>query len=656
MQRNKSSEAKPNFMNDLYTELQWLPPAPKDFSARVKALAGASAPLGRELQTLASYALDLNQLTRLAKIISQARSENKSLEPLTPFRLAILGNSTLDFIVPALIASAARRGIALEVIQPYYDQLAQEALTPDSKVNSSKPDGVLFALDYRALPLKSSLGNAESSAGTVQGVLAYLQTLRDGIKSNSSAVCIFQTFAPPVESLFGNLDRAISGTLRSLIDAVNRELSELTLSSGDVLFDVDGLAETVGVANWHNVQQWNMGKFPFSDEYIPLYADHVARLVAAIRGKSGKVLVLDLDNTVWGGVVGDDGLEGIMIAQGDPTGEAHLAVQRMALDLRNRGILLAVSSKNTDEIARAPFEKHPEMLLKLDHIAVFQANWNDKATNLQAIAQELNVGLDSLVFLDDNPAERGLVRQLLPQVAVPELPEDPTYFARTLAAGGYFEAVAFAGEDLKRAAYYQDNAKRANLQKQVGGVDAYLASLDMTITFQPFDATGRTRIVQLINKSNQYNLTTRRYTDPEIAEAENDPEVFTLQVRLADILGDNGMISVVICRPAAFGIWDIDTWLMSCRVLGRKVEHMVLGEMLRHARVAGIHTITGSYRPTDRNKLVIDHYARLGFTKLVEDEAGLTQWELSVESASPESASMKIVSHGFPELVEQQTE
>jgi len=298
-------------------------------------------------------------------------------------------------------------------------------------------------------------------------------------------------------------------------------------------------------------------------------------------------------------------------------------------------------------VAREPFLKHPEMLLKLDHIAVFQANWNDKATNIQAIAEELNLGLDSMVFLDDNPVERGLVRKLLPQVAVPELPDDPAYYARTLTAAGYFEAVAFATEDLKRAGFYQDNAKRASLQKQVGGVDAYLASLDMTITFQPFDSTGRARIVQLINKSNQYNLTTRRYTDPEVTQAENDADVFTLQVRLADIFGDNGMISVVICRPAEPGAWEIDTWLMSCRVLGRKVEHMVLREILTHARAAGIRKLSGTYRPTDRNKLVVDHYARLGFTKLSEEESGLTHWELVVEGAEPESAPMKIVSHGF---------
>lgn len=634
-------------MDPLYSELRWLPRMAEGFSERLKDLGNQPGSLGREFQSLASHALDLNQLTKLAKAIGKARADGKSLDPLVPFKLAILTNSTFDLIVPALVASAARHGIALEVIEPSYDQAAQEALTPESSVNNSKPDAVLFALDYRALPLKLSLGNREASSATIQGVIGYLQTLRNGIKANSNAVCIFQTFAPPLETLFGSLDRALQGTMRNLIDGTNRELSEYVIGSGDVLLDVAGLAETVGLAEWHNTQLWNIAKFPFADELIPLYADHVARTVAAIRGKSAKVLILDLDNTVWGGVIGDDGLEGIQIAQGDARGEAHLAVQRLALDLRQRGIVLAVSSKNTDEVAREPFEKHPEMLLKLEHIAVFQANWNDKATNIKAIAEELSLGLDSMVFLDDNPMERGLVRKLLPQVRVPELPDDPANYARTLAAAGYFETVAFAGEDLQRASFYQDNARRANLQKQVGGVDAYLASLDMTITFQPFDATGRARIVQLINKSNQYNLMTRRYTDPEVTQAENDPEVFTLQVRLADIFGDNGMISVVICRPAAAGVWEIDTWLMSCRVLGRKVEFMVLREILDHARAAGIQKLSGSYRPTDRNSLVIDHYSKLGFTKMEEHASGLTGWELSVEGANPQSAPMKVISQGF---------
>jgi FkbH-like protein len=596
--------------------------------------------------------LDVNQLTRLSKVISTAIVNQEPLDPLTPFRLAVLSNSTVDLIVPALVASAARHGVALDVIQPSYDQVAQEALNPDSSVNSSRLDAVLFALDYRALPLNLSLNDTERASATVLGAIGYLRRLRDGIKTGSNALCILQTVAPPIETLFGSLDCALPGTRRSIIDAINRDLAAFVLHSGDVLLDVAGIAQTVGIANWHNPQLWNMAKFAFSDEFVPLYADHVARIVAAIRGKSRKVLILDLDNTVWGGVIGDDGLEGIKIAQGDATGEAHLALQRLALDLRQRGIVLAVSSKNNDEIARAPFEQHPEMLLKLDHIAVFQANWKDKATNIQAIAEELSLGLDAMVFLDDNPVERGLVRKVLPQVAVPELPEDPACYARTLAAAGYFEAVAFAAEDSKRADYYQDNAKRVNLQRQVGGVDAYLGSLDMTITFQPFDATGRARIVQLINKSNQYNLTTRRYTEPEVMAVENEPEAFTLQVRLADIFGDNGMISVVICRPQDDGVWDIDTWLMSCRVLGRKVEHMVLREILEHARAAGVHKLVGTYRHTDRNKLVVDHYTKLGFSKVDEKTPGLTVWELLVENANPESAPMKVVSHGFAEMKE----
>jgi FkbH-like protein len=640
-------------MNPLYTELQWLPRVPLDFSERLKALGKITGSSGRELQALASHALDLNQLTKLAKIIGKMGADTKldgnSLSPLGPFRLAVLSNSTIDLIVPALVASAARYGIALDVIQPSYGQVAQEALTPDSKVNRSKPDAVLFALDYRALPLKFSLGDSEASSATVQEVLGYLQALRNGIKANSNAVCIFQTFAPPVETLFGSLDRALPGTLRYLIDGINRQLAGYVVGQGDVLLDVAGIAETVGLSDWHNTQLWNIAKFSFSDELIPLYADHVARTVGAIRGKSRKVLILDLDNTVWGGVIGDDGLDGIKVAQGDARGEAHLAVQRLALDLRQRGIVLAVSSKNTDEVARQPFEKHPEMLLKLGHIAVFQANWNDKATNIQAIAEELSLGLDAMVFLDDNPVERGLVRKLLPQVAVPELPEEPAYYARALAAGGYFEAVAFASEDLKRAGFYQDNAKRANLQRQVGRVEDYLASLGMTITFQPFDASGRTRIVQLINKSNQYNLTTRRYTDPEVIEAENDPEVFTLQVRLADIFGDNGMVSVVICRPGAANEWKIDTWLMSCRVLGRRVEQTVLREILGHAKRHGIRRLIGIYRPTDRNQLVEDHYSKLGFSQVSRDADGTTVWELDVGRAPIEAASMTVRSAGFAE-------
>ena len=351
--------------------------------------------------------------------------------------------------------------------------------------------------------------------------------------------------------------------------------------------------------------------------------------------------MLDLDNTVWGGVIGDDGLDGINLAQGDATGEAHLSVQQMALALRGHGVVLAVSSKNTDEIARRPFREHPEMLLREEHIAVFQANWSDKATNIRAIADALSLGLESLVFLDDNPAERALVRRELPQVAVPELPEDPAWFATTLAAAGYFEAVRFLDEDRARADMYSSNARRMALQSSATDMDSYLESMEMEITFAPFDSVGRARISQLINKSNQFNLTTRRYSEADVAAVQADPEAFTLQVRLSDKFGDNGMISVVICRQDEGGDWRVDTWLMSCRVLGRRVEAMVLREILTHAQSAGASHIIGEYFPTERNALVVDHYEKLGFRLLTRQDGGASRWEIPV-TANIASAPMAI--------------
>lgn len=268
------------------------------------------------------------------------------------------------------------------------------------------------------------------------------------------------------------------------------------------------------------------------------------------------------------------------------------------------------------------------------------------ATNIAAIALELSLGVESMVFVDDNPAERALVRKLLPQVAVPELPDDPALYARTLAAAGYFEAVGFSDEDRKRAGFYRDNARRVTLQSQLGDLEGYLVSLEMKIVFRPFDATGRGRIAQLINKSNQFNLTTRRYSELEVAAFEADPNSFTLQVRLIDTFDDNGMISVVICRARPKSVWEIDTWLMSCRVLGRRVEQMVLREILAHARAHGVEKLVGTYVPTEKNGLVRDHYEKLGFRLLETGPGGATTWELET-TAEIEPAPMSVDSNGF---------
>jgi FkbH-like protein len=629
----------------LYTTLAWLPRPPADFAASCKALATADAP-GAAIRHLAGHGLDENQLARLGRAIMRLQRDGQSLAPLQPFRLGLIGNGTLDLLAPVLVGSAARHGIALECVLADYGQITQEALDPASRINAARPDAVLLAVDHRGLPLQFVTGDAAAEQADIDAALGVIDAVRGGIRANAGAVCIVQTLAPPPESLFGSYDRVVPGTPRRVIEGLNRALADSLAGTEDLLLDVAALAETVGLGAWHSPPQWNMAKLAFADTCLPIYADHVGRLIGALRGKSRRCLILDLDNTVWGGVIGDDGLEGIRIAQGDATGEAHLSVQQMALRLRARGIVLAVCSKNTDEVARAPFRSHPEMLLKEDSFAVFQANWNDKATNIKAIAEELSLGLESMVFLDDNPMERDIVRRMLPQVAVPELPEDPAWYARLLAAAGYFEATAYSAEDRSRAEMYQSNARRVALQKQAGDLDAYLASLNMEIVFAPFDRTGRARISQLINKSNQFNLTTRRYTEADVAAAEDDADVFTLQVRLIDSFGDNGMISVIVCRPGAAEAWDIDTWLMSCRVLGRKVEQMVLREILIHAREKGIARLIGTYRPTERNALVRDHYEKLGFLKVAQQDDGTTTWELDARTDIP-AAPMTVKRSGF---------
>jgi FkbH-like protein len=304
-------------------------------------------------------------------------------------------------------------------------------------------------------------------------------------------------------------------------------------------------------------------------------------------------------------------------------------------------------------IARSAFKEHPEMLLREEHIAVFQANWSDKASNLEVIAKALNIGIDSLVFVDDNAAERRQVRQALPQVAVPELGADPALYPRHILAGGYFEAVAFLEEDPQRAEQYQANAKRSSARNRARDLTSYLKSLEMVMTVSPFDKTGRSRITQLINKSNQFNLTSRRYTEADVEQLGNDSEVLTFQVRLADIFGDNGMISVVILRKGG-DAWTIDTWLMSCRVLGRGVEQALLNEIVTDVINAGGKSIVGIYRPTEPNEMVREHYRKLGFDQINANNDSCTSWSLDPLAYHAHRVQIEIIRSSTPSLGSQE--
>lgn len=626
----------------MLAELDWLQLPRTDFRAALKTLradiaTGAATDIEERLHALASSRLDINQLERVAAAAADYIATLPAAGPLARVRLGIIGSGTLGIVLPAIAASALRHRIIATVVGGEYGSAMQEAIDPASEFRAAGLDLAFIALDHRTLGLDRPRLSPAEAAAAVDAALGMLRTMVDGLGQSVAGGIMVATVVPPLEPLFGSFDAVETGSVHAQITAFNTRLAELAASKAIVLVDMARAAAWVGLDLWHDAGQWHSAKLPFNPDLVPLYADVVARTVAAIRGTTRKCLVLDLDNTLWGGVIGDDGIDGISLGQGSGKGEAFLAIQQAALALRQRGIIIGVCSKNDDDVARTPFRNHPDMLLKEEHVAAFVANWGDKATNLRAIASALNIGLDSLVFLDDNPVEREQVRRELPMVAVPEVGTDPATYPRALLEAGYFEAVGFAQEDRDRADQYRANAERAAFAG-TSDMAGYLSSLDMVADFRGFDAVNRARIAQLINKSNQFNLTTRRYTEKEVAALEADPGKITLQVRLADRFGDNGMISVIIVDRAT---WEIDTWLMSCRVLGRRMEEAVLDQIVKAAQRHGATSLTGRYIPSAKNKMVAEHYARLGFTA-VDDNAGETTWRLDLDGYAAPELPMRI--------------
>jgi FkbH-like protein len=624
----------------VFADLAWLRPPPSDFRARLRAARDAApAAAWDEARRLAGYALDETQLSQLARLAGGLEAGGEV--PVTT-RLAILGDGTLDLLGPAIAASAVRTGLRLEVVTGHYASAVADALDPASAVRASRPDLALVACDRRALGLDAFRASDAEAEAAVESAFAVVRSIVDGLRPSVGAAILVQTVVPPVEALFGSLDQRVAGSPAAMVARLNTRIAAFAADTGLAVVDIARLAGWIGLEAWDAPRHWHASKLPFAPHLIPAYADVVARTLGAVMGRSRKCLVLDLDNTLWGGVIGDDGVAGIKLGQGSADGEAFLAIQQMALALRNRGVVLAVCSKNEDDAARSPFRDHAEMVLKENHVAVFQANWVDKAANLKAIAETLNIGVDALVFLDDNPAERDQIRRELPMVAVPELPADPALYPRTLMAAGYFEAVAFSDEDRSRAEAYQANAERAALAGSASNMGDYLRSLDMTCRIRRFDATGRARISQLTNKSNQYNLTTRRYSEAQIAAVEADPSRYAVQVNLADRFGDNGMISVVIAGPSGPDDWEVDTWLMSCRVLNRRVEEAVLASLAAAARAAGARRLVGRYLPTAKNRMVADHYGKLGFTLVEGSPEQGSVWALDLAGHAPTELPMTI--------------
>lgn len=617
--------------------LWWLPESP-NWNDEFRSVNAMPAPGWEALSRLANFRMDFVRTERLDNLAQRIFGDDPPPEAVGPsVRLAILGSSTISHLIPAIRVALLRRGIWAKIYTNPYGQYLQDLIDPNSALHKFKPSVVLFAFDEKhALGKIDPAADAASSDRMIESVVAQYQELWAMARRAFFCTVIQQTVLPVSPALLGSNEHRLPGSPRAVTTRLNNRIRQTADEAGVDILAIDERAAQDGLVHWHDPVLWYRAKMEIAPPIAPLYGDLVARVIAAQCGRSYKCLVLDLDNTLWGGVVGDDGIEGLVLGQGSAAGEAFVAFQEYAQSLSRRGVILAVCSKNDEAIALGPFTSHPEMVLKRPAFAAFVANWTDKATNLRAIAKQINIGLDALVFVDDNPFERNLVRRELPGVAVPELPEDPAHYAQCIADGGYFEATWVTGEDLARAGQYSANAERESLRAATSDLPAYLKSLAMEIQAEPFDSLGRARIVQLINKTNQFNLTTRRYTDQDVAAIMADPGAITLQIRLADKYGDNGMIAVVIAkrgqRPTEL---LIDTWLMSCRVLGRQVEHATLNLLAEEARRRGYKSLVGEFRSTPKNALVRDHYATLGFSASGTGGEGSSLWRLSLDEFVP---------------------
>lgn len=549
-------------------------------------------------------------------------------------KIALLGDAATQQFGPVLTSVLARSGIGAEIYEGAFDSIELEAYNPQSNLYRFNPDVVVILSCVQAL--RSRFGKRSTDGhGFVNETMAATIAVWEQIQSNCRAIVLQSNFALPCERIFGNLDLKVPLSFSSVVHTINARIADAARERAGVLInDVESIASWVGRREFFDDRFWDMWKSFCALEHLPRVAQNIADILVASTGRVVKCVVCDLDNTLWGGVIGDDGVNGIILnAHGD--GEAFYRLQLFLKELRNRGILLAVCSKNDESNAMLPFREHPDMVLKLDDITVFTANWKDKAQNIKSIQEQLNIGLDSFVFLDDNPFERNLVRELLPDVIVPDLPEDPSEYVRFLSELNLFETTSFSSEDLQRAEMYKREAGRREAAAGYASVEEFMRSLDMQIEVARFDPFHLPRIAQLLQRSNQFNLTTRRHSEAECAAMMHDEKLVPRYAKLSDRLGDHGLISIVILelRPDEVAIRD---WLMSCRVLARGVEQYLMTEVFAVARSRNAARVTGEYIPTAKNGMARDFFRQFGFCQ-TSCQDGRATWALDVARYEPQA-------------------
>ena len=558
------------------------------------------------------------------------RSLKKDLSSLPPIKIALAGDTATQLLATAIRGTGVLRGYNIDLFEAEYSQVEQQLLVPNSDLHQFDADFIVVFQSTHKLGEKHSLLITEQQTALADERLQFVTDICND-PANAGKKIIYFNYPEIGDTVFGSYANKVDSSFTFQVRKLNYELMELSQQFPNLFIcDIAELQNKFGRDCTFAPNTYTSTEMVFRMDVLPYVASRVMDIVCAVKGQFKKCLILDLDNTIWGGVIGDDGLEGIQLGHGLGIGKMFTEFQMWIKKLKQRGIIICVASKNNEDTAKEPFEKHPDMVLKLDDIAVFQANWDTKVDNIRTIQQILNIGFDSMVFLDDNPFERNMVRENIPGITVPELPEYPEDYLEYLYSLNLFETASYSNLDKDRTKQYQVEAQRVSLSKTFTNEADFLKSLNMVSVVSGFSKFNTPRVAQLSQRSNQFNLRTVRYTDADIEAFANNPDVIDLSFTLEDKFGDNGLIAVVIMKPLDKETLFVDTWFMSCRVLKRGMENFTLNTMVEAAKAKGYKRIIGEYLPTLKNKMVEQHYPGLGFSRIECVET--SKWELDIEN------------------------
>lgn len=570
-------------------------------------------------------------VTDIRNFTALAKTNRKPVEGLKTTRVAIVADSASQFIHQAIRGYGIEQGVHYQVFEADYNQIDLQVFDPGSELYAFEPEYVLILRSTEKLLKKFYAPDNAAKENFAAAQLEYMNNLYTQLTSQLKTRVLFNTFPEINDTVFGNFGAKTRLSFSYQVKKLNVLLMEWASEKKNLfLVDLASLFAKKGYDQCFDPKMYVSADMVYSLDVLPFIAKNVHDVIQAVSGSFKKCIILDLDNTTWGGIIGDDGMEGIQI--GDlGLGKVFTDLQLWVKELRKRGIIIAVCSKNTESIAQEPFLHHPDMKLRLEDIAVFVANWENKVDNIRYIQSVLNIGFDSMVFLDDNPFEREMVKQHIPDITVPSLPEDPAEYLPYIRSLNLFETASFTEEDTQRTQQYQEEAKRNILQKSFANEAEFLQSLQMECEVKAFDNFSIPRIAQLSQRSNQFNLRTIRYTEEEIRAIAQSPDHCTLSFSLRDIYGDYGLIALIILEKKDAHTLFINSWIMSCRVLKRGMERFTLQAIIDLAKENGFTKIIGEYIPTKKNGLVKAHYATLGFVA-----AGEQHWELNIDTYSNE--------------------